>query len=263
MERSFHGRTMGALSATGQRKYQNGFAPLLPGFIHVPLNDFEALKAAVTEKTCGVLIEPVQGEGGIRPAAPDYLKKVRDLCGEKGITLGFDEVQCGMGRTGRLFAHQLYGVKPDAVALAKGIAGGFPMGAALFAENAADVLKPGEHASTFGGGPLAAAAANFVFDRLVGGVIENAGNMGKYLTEKLLALKAEHPVITDVRGAGLMLGVELENPLPVAAKCMENGLLLINAGERVVRFVPPLIVTKGEIDEALRIFEGALTACRD
>jgi len=259
MEHSFHGRTIGALTATGQLKYQKGFAPLVPGVLHVPFNDFDALKAAVNHKTCAVLMEPVQGEGGIRPADAEYLKKVRQLCDEKDILLLFDEIQCGLGRTGSLFAYRHFGVEPDAVALAKGLGGGVPIGAMLAGPRCATTLQPGEHASTFGGNPLATAAGNVVLDELTGGVVANAKAMGAYLREQLLALQAEFPCVQDVRGVGLLQGIELDKPVaPIVAACIEKGLLLVGAGVNVLRFVPALVVEKKHIDEAMQILRSAL-----
>ena len=259
MEHSFHGRTMGALSATGQNKYQKGFSPLVPHIRHVPFNDFDALHAAVNRKTCAILLEPVQGEGGIRPADEEYLKKVRRLCSDEDILLMFDEIQCGLGRTGSLFAYQHFGVEPDAVALAKGLGGGVPIGAMLAAKKCATTLQAGEHASTFGGNPLATAAGNVVLDALTGGVVENAKAMGAYLREQLLAMQKEFPCIKDVRGVGLLQGIELDKPAaPIVKACMEKGLLLVGAGLNVIRFVPALVVEKKHIDEALAILRAAL-----
>jgi predicted acetylornithine/succinylornithine family transaminase len=260
MENSFHGRTYGALTATGQEKYQKGFAPLLPNIKYVPFNNFGALEAAVSAVTAGIYIEPVQGEGGIIPADKEYLERVRKLCDENDILLVFDEIQCGIGRTGKLFAFENYGVAPDAVALAKGIAGGVPMGVLLAAAKAADVLQPGEHGTTFGGNPLAACAANTVLDRLLdGGLLENAAKQSEYLTAKLAELKTKFGVITEVRGMGLMQGIVLSVPAAdVTRKCLENGLLLVAAGANVVRFVPALVLGREHIDECMAILENAL-----
>ena len=259
MVNSFHGRTYGAVSATGQKKYQQGFDPLLPGISHVPFNDFEALAAAITPKTAGIIIEPVQGEGGIVPADKTYLQKVRALCDEKDILLVFDEIQCGVGRTGKLFAFENYGVYPDICALAKGIAGGVPMGVMLANAKTSSALQPGEHASTFGGNPLAAAAANVVFDRLASGLLDNVNKQAAYLAQALTKLKEEHSEIVDIRGVGLMQGIELLIPAaPVVQKCLENGLLLVGAGANVIRFVPALIVEECHIDEAVAILGEAL-----
>jgi len=260
MESSFHGRTFGAITATGQPKYQQGIQPLLPGIKHVPFNDFEALKAAVTGKTAGIILEPIQAEGGIIPAQKEYLQKVRSLCDEKDILLIYDEVQCGMGRTGHLFAYEYYGISPDMIALAKGIAGGVPMGALLATDKAAAGFEPGDHASTFGGNSLAAAAACAVIDELFEkNILDNVKKQGAYLTQKLHSLKEKCTAITDVRGVGLLQGIELNVEAgPVILTCMKKGLLLVNAGTNVIRFVPALIVGKEEIDECVSILEEVL-----
>jgi acetylornithine/succinyldiaminopimelate/putrescine aminotransferase len=259
MSNSFHGRTYGALTATGQEKYQKGFAPLMPGVKHVPFNDYGALEQAVTAKTVAIIIEPIQGEGGINPAEKSYLEKVRQLCDEKDILLVFDEIQCGMGRTGKLFAFEHYGVCPDLAALAKGIAGGVPMGAVLANKKAADVLGQGEHGTTFGGNPLAAAAGCWMLDRLEAGLLDNAAKQGEYLEKALHGLKKRHELIVDVRGTGLMQGIELSVPAaPIVQKCLDGGLLLVTAGERVIRFVPALIVGESHIDEMIGVLERCL-----
>ncbi|MDR2648974.1 MAG: aspartate aminotransferase family protein [Clostridiales bacterium] len=261
MKDSFHGRTFGAVTATGQTKYQKGLSPLLPGVIHVTYNDIEALKAAAGEKTCAILLEPIQGEGGVHPADAEYLSQVRELCDAGDIVLIFDEIQCGVGRTGTFFAFEQYGISPDAAALAKGIAGGVPMGVILAKDNFAEAFSPGDHASTFGGNPLAAAAANVVLDELFdNGVLEHVKSSGAYLQGKLESLRAQMPEkISDVRGLGLMLGLELTGlAAPVIHKCIENGLLLVSAGPNVIRFVPPLIVSEAEIDQMTDILHDAL-----
>ncbi len=258
MENSFHGRTYGAVSSTGQKKYQAGFEPLLPGIVHVPYNDFEALKKAVTPKTCAVLLEPIQGEGGIKPAEKEFLQDVRKLCTEKDLVLIFDEIQCGVGRSGYLFAYEYFDVKPDVVTLAKGLAGGVPIGALLATDKVASAFAPGDHASTFGGNPLATAAADYVINQLLGGLLDNVKIQGKYLFEKLTALKERFPIITDVRGIGLMLGIELSEPCSsIVSKCLEDGLLLVSSGTNVIRFVPPFILTKEDIDKAIEILASA------
>jgi acetylornithine aminotransferase/acetylornithine/N-succinyldiaminopimelate aminotransferase len=258
MEKSFHGRTTGSLAATGQTKYQKAFLPLLPGIVHVPLGDAEAIKAAITDKTVAVLLEPVQGESGIHPATVEYLREVRKICDENNLLLMFDEVQCGVGRTGELFACQYFGVTPDAIATAKGLAGGVPIGM-IMATKRADVLCAGEHASTFGGNPLATCAANVVIDELLGGILDSVKENGKYLTEKLNALKSRNSKIVDVRGIGFMQGAELTvTAAEVIKKAMENGLLLVGAGEKVVRFTPPLIAQKEHIDEMISILENCI-----
>lgn len=260
MDYSFHGRTYGAISATGQPKYHKGLAPMLPGILHVPFNDFNALKSAVSNKTCAILLEPIQGEGGIYPADYDYLQAVRKLCDEENIVLIFDEVQSGIGRTGKFFAYQHYNLKPDVVCMAKGIAGGFPMGGIVACDKVAQVFVPGTHASTFGGNPLATAAAQYVLGIITSdGFMNDVAKKGEYLTQKLTTLKEKHPCITDVRGKGLMLGVALSVPTSdIVAKAMEKGLLLVGAGSDAIRFVPPLIISKEEIDQAVQIFDSCL-----
>ena len=260
MEKSFHGRTYGAVTATGQDKYHKGLDPMLPGIKHVPFNDFEALKNAVDENTCAMLMEPVQGEGGIRPAESQYLKAVRALCDEKDIVLLFDEVQCGVGRTGYLFAYQAYGVEPDGACFAKGLAGGVPIGAFMAKDSLAEAFKPGDHASTFGGNPFATACGTVVMDELLnGGILENVKKQGSLLTQKLMELKKKHKIIADVRGIGLIQGIELTIPAgDVIADCIQNGLLLVGAGANVIRFVPALIVSEKEINEAVEILDRCL-----
>ena len=261
MKNSFHGRTLGTITATGQEKYQEGFGPLLPGVKYVEYNNFEALEETVNENTCAVFLEAIQGEGGVNPANKEYLEKVRALCDEKDIIMVFDEVQTGIGRTGKLFGYQIHGVKPDVVSLAKGLGGGIPIGAMMAIDKVADVFDRGDHASTFGGNPISTTAGNTVLDRLLnGGLLEHVEKQGKYLTEKLDELKKKHSVIKDVRGVGLIQGIELSiNGSEVVGKCIENGLLLVGAGANVVRFVPPLIITSEEIDEAMDILDKSLS----
>jgi acetylornithine/succinyldiaminopimelate/putrescine aminotransferase len=260
MKKSFHGRTMATVTATGQTKYQKGFKPLMPGFSYVEFNNFNELEEAVSEKTCAIIIEPIQGEGGIHPAEKTYLQKVRSLCDKNDIVLIFDEVQCGMGRTGELFAYQLFNIKPDIVSLAKGLGGGFPIGAMLAVQSKADAFQPGDHASTFGGNPLACTAGKIVLNKLLDkGVLANVQKQGNYLKEKLIELKEKHEMIIDVRGSGLMLGIELNCLVKdIVVECMNKGLLILGAGENVIRFVPPLIIGKSEIDIGLEILEGVL-----
>jgi predicted acetylornithine/succinylornithine family transaminase len=260
MKKSFHGRTMATVTATGQTKYQKGFDPLMPGFSYVEFNNFNELEEAVSEKTCAILIEPIQGEGGINPAEKSYLQKVRSLCDKNDIVLIFDEVQCGIGRIGEIFAYQLFNIKPDIVSLAKGLGGGFPIGAMLAVQSKAEAFQPGDHASTFGGNPLACTAGKTVLNKLLEkGVLENVRTQGKYLRDKLIELKVKFEMIIDVRGYGLMLGIELNCLVKdIVKECMNKGLLLLGAGENVLRFVPPLIIGKSEIDEGLEILEGVL-----
>ncbi|MHA2282103.1 MAG: acetylornithine/succinylornithine family transaminase [Promethearchaeota archaeon] len=260
MKKSFHGRTLATVTATGQTKYQKGFNPLMPGFSYVEFNNFSELEEMVSEKTCAILIEPIQGEGGIHPAEKVYLQKVRSLCDKNDIVLMFDEVQCGIGRTGELFAYQLFNIKPDIVSLAKGLGGGFPIGAMLAVQSKADAFQPGDHASTFGGNPLACTAGKVVLNKLLDkGVLGNVQKQGKYLEERLVELKEKYEMIIDVRGYGLILGIELNCLVKdIVVECMNKGLLLLGAGENVIRFVPPLIIGKSEIDNGLEILEGII-----
>ncbi len=250
MENSFHGRTMATLSATGQEKIRKGFDPLLEGFRFVPFNDLGDLKSAVDGSVCAVMLEPIQGEGGVVLPDPDYLKGVREICTEHGILLILDEVQVGMGRTGRLFAHQHFGITPDIMTLAKALGNGLPIGAMLAREELTDSFGPGTHATTFGGTPLITAGALAVVKSLLNdGWIENAGEMGDYLKDKLAALQKNHSIIKDVRGLGLIVGLQLDREVADIAKiCMERGFLINCVQERVLRFVPPLIIGKEEID---------------
>lgn len=259
MKQSFHGRTCGALTATGQEKYQKNFLPLLPGTKYAVYNDIESLKEIISEKTCGVILEVIQGESGIIPAQVEYLKEVEALCHQYDALLIIDEVQSGMGRTGKLFAYENFGIHPDVVSTAKGLGGGVPIGAMLCKDEVA-VFVPGDHASTFGGNPMVTTAATVVMDELVNnGLLAHVQEVGAYLTEKLTALKEEVDCITDVRGIGLMQGVEITKaPKDIVSKCMEKGMLIASAGTNVIRFVPPLIVTKSEIDEAVAILKEAL-----
>ena len=260
MERSFHGRTMAALTATGQTKYQNGFSPLIPGFSYVEFNNFNKLEKAVSENTCAIIIEPIQGEGGIYPAEKSYLQKVRSLCNRNDIVLVFDEVQCGIGRTGKLFAYQLFDVYPDVITLAKGLGGGFPIGAMLAIQSKADAFQPGDHASTFGGNHLACVAGKVVLRKLLHeGVLENVKKQGAHLKEKLVELQKKHEIIIDIRGYGLMLGIELNCSVKeIIDKCMEKGLLVVGSGENIIRLLPPLIITKNEIDNGIEILNEIL-----
>ncbi len=260
MKKSFHGRTMATVTATGQTKYQKGYDPLLPGFSYVEFNNFEDLEKKVNKNTCAIIIEPVQGEGGINPAEKNYLQQVRALCDKNKIVLIFDEVQCGIGRTGELFAYQIFDIKPDVVSLAKGLGGGFPIGAMMAIQSKADAFQPGDHASTFGGNYLACTAGKVVINKLLyEGVLENVQKQGDYFREKLIGMQKRYEIIKDVRGYGLMLGIELNCPVKdIVGESMEKGLLILGAGENVIRFVPPLIINKEEIDEGLAILEDVL-----
>ena len=255
---AFHGRTLAMISATGNAKYLEGFGPPVEGFDHVLFNDLAAARAAIGPETAGILVEPVQGEGGVRPADPAFLRGLRALCDEHGLLLGFDEVQTGMGRSGKLFAHEWAGVTPDVMSLAKGIGGGFPLGAVLARENVAQALKPGSHGTTFGGGPLACAAGNAVLDVILAdGFLDQVNETAAYLRAGLTALVARHPrIFTEVRGAGLLLGLKCAAPNgDVQATALARGLLTVAAGENVLRLAPPLIVTREECDTALALLD--------
>ena len=257
---SFHGRTMATVSATGQEKVQKFFDPLLHGFRHVPFNDADLLRRVITPNTCAVMLEPIQGEGGIVIPSPDYFREVRRICDEHRLLLIFDEVQVGMGRTGKLFAHEHFGVTPDIMTLAKALAGGAPIGCMLAKEEVAASFGPGTHGSTFGGNPLVTAAGvATVRTILEEGILGHTIEMGEYLLGRLEKLKKRFPMIVEVRGIGLMIGMELSVPASgIVARALAQGLLLNVAQETVLRFVPPLIVTPAEIDEMLNILEGIL-----
>lgn len=261
MNDSFHGRTLATLAATGRSKYRVGFQPDMPGFKFVDYNDLEAVKAAVTDQTAAVLLEPVQGEGGIIPADTEYLKALRAFCDEKDILLLFDEVQCGMGRTGKLFAWQLSGVQPDALSMAKAIANGIPMGAMICQRKLENVLTPGTHASTFGGTPFASAVACAVIDTILkDGLLENCTKQGEYLRSGLRKLAEKHAIIKNVRGEGLMIGAVLHEPAGgILALLREKNMLALSAGETVLRLLPPLTVTEEECATALALIDEAMT----
>jgi acetylornithine/N-succinyldiaminopimelate aminotransferase len=251
MEQSFHGRSLATVTATGQLKYQKGFEPLVPGFLHVPFNDLTAVEKAITEKTVAILVEPIQGEGGVQVAEEGYLSGLRKLCDEKGLLLMLDEIQTGVGRTGRLFAYEHWGIEPDIMTLAKGLGSGFPIGATLAKESVAQVFVPGTHASTFGGNPLACSAALATLDVLLEGnyLLDNCIQMGNYLFERLKFLQQRHSCVLDIRGKGLLIGLELSIVgQPIVRDCLERGLLINCTMDRVLRFVPPLIIMKEEID---------------
>lgn len=259
-EQSFHGRTLGALTATGQPKYHQGFEPLVPGFSYVPYNDIDALAAALTEETGLVLLEPIQGEGGVRVPTPGYLSEVRTLCSEKGVFLAFDEVQTGLGRTGKLFAYEHEGVTPDIITLAKGLGNGVPIGAMGCTAALAEGFAPGVHACTFGGNPLSAAAALATLETLTSpGFIENAAVVGGYFFNLLADLARDYNSIRQVRGRGLMLGIELDHPVaPLIEILLESGIICGPAGPSVLRFLPPLIVDKSAVDCVVAALHSAL-----
>ena len=262
MDRAFHGRTLAAVTATGQKKYQEGFEPLMPGFSSVPFNAIDALEKAVTAKTIAVLLEPIQGEGGVRVADQHYLSQVRRLCNDKKIYLIFDEVQTGMGRTGRMFCFKNFGVEPDVMTLAKSLGGGFPIGAMIARKEIADALGPGTHATTFGGGPLACAAALAVFEAIEKEKLLSAAVIaGSHLFKKLGELKKKCSLIKEVRGMALMVGVELEiDGKNIYEECLKRKLLINCTQGNVLRLMPPLVVKEKEIDRAIEILEEVLAA---
>ena len=260
MEQSFHGRTMATLSATGQDKIKKGFDPVLDGFDTVPFNDATALRSKISSNTCAVLLEPVQGEGGVRCPDANYLKAVREICDETGVLLIFDEIQTGMGRTGRLFAYEHFEIEPDVMTLAKALANGLPIGAMLAREEIAAAFNAGSHASTFGGTPIVTSVAAQVCRMLVDeGVLENASAMGQYFKDGLLDLKARHAVVEDVRGIGLLLGIKLNiEGASLVKECMQRGFLINCIQDNILRFVPPLIITQEEIDRLLQCLDEVL-----
>ena len=262
-EGAFHGRTLATIAAGGQQKYLDGFGPKVEGFDQVPFGDHAALEAAIGPETAGILIEPLQGEGGIRPVPHQCLRGLRALCDQHGLLLVFDEVQCGIGRTGKLFAHEWAGITPDIMAIAKGIGGGFPLGACLATEAAAAGMTAGTHGSTFGGNPLAAAVGNAVLDIILAdGFLERVRQAGIVFTQKLAQLKDEHPqVIEEIRGSGLMVGLKCRIPnTKLQAAAMAERLLTIGAGDNVLRLLPPLIVSDAEISEAVEKLSRACKA---
>jgi acetylornithine/N-succinyldiaminopimelate aminotransferase len=269
MEQSFHGRTMATLSATGQDKIKEGFYPLLEGFSHVPFNDFDALKEAMDENVAAIMMEPIQGEGGVIPADPAYLAKVRTLCDETGTLLIFDEIQTGMGRCGTLFAHELYDIAPDIMTLAKALANGVPIGAMAATSEAAKGFDFGSHGSTFGGTPLAAAVAlevvNIISDN---NFLEAVRKKGEYFREKLIELKEKYPRIKDIRGRGLLIGMEIDiaeesgegssgsNAGSFVADCFKKGFIINGIQDKILRFAPPLIIEKTEIDRLVAVLDS-------
>lgn len=256
----FHGRTLATIAAGGQEKHLKGFDPVVDGFDHVPFGNFNEVRAAISDKTAAILVEPVQGEGGIRAADPEFLRGLRTVCDEFGLLLFFDEVQCGMGRTGKLFAHEWAGITPDVMAIAKGIGGGFPVGACLATEKVGQVMTAGTHGSTFGGNPLAMAVSNAVLDvMLADGFMEGVQMMGNKLTARLNAVAKKHPkIVSGVRGTGMMLGLEcVVINTDVLARLRANGLLAVTAGENVIRILPPLIIDESHVEEAGTILDRA------
>ena len=262
MEDSFHGRTLTTVAATGQRKFHVGFDPLPEGFKYVPFNDISATEDAITEKTCAVMVEPIQGEGGVRVPADDYLRHLRKLCDDKEILLILDEIQVGMGRTGTLFAHEESGIKPDMMTLAKALGNGFPVGAMLATDKVASSFVPGNHASTFGGNPLGMAAGVAVMNSLLqDGVLENCNEVGSYFLKKLEELKKKHSIINEVRGKGLIIGVELSIPgEDIVKEAMEKGVLINCTNGNILRFVPPLIIDKKDVDYVIDILDEVIVS---
>jgi acetylornithine/N-succinyldiaminopimelate aminotransferase len=262
MEKSFHGRTLATLTATGQEKVKNGFAPLPEGFMHVPFNDIDAVKEAIDDVTVAIMLEPIQGEGGINIADIDYMNQIRKLCNAKDLLLIVDEVQTGMGRTGRLFCYEHYGILPDMMTLAKSLGGGFPIGAMIASDKLVDVLKPGMHASTFGGSPVVCAAANAVLDAIEKDrLLANANRMGNYIVKGLNKLKKRFPDIIDcIRNKALMIGVELNvEGAKIVERCLEKGLLINCTQGNVLRIMPPITVNKSEANKALRILSEVIS----
>ena len=255
MKDSFHGRTMATVTATGQTKFHVGFAPLLEGFNYVPFDNISALRDAITDKTCGVMLEPIQGEGGVRIPDDKYLSEVRKICDEKGILMILDEIQVGMGRTGTLFAYEHYNVEPDIVTLAKAVGNGFPIGVMMATDRVASAFQPGNHASTFGGNPLAMAAALATLETIMNdGILENVRKVGTYFIKKLHELKKRSSIIKEIRGRGLIIGIEISiDGSPIVNACMDRGLLINCTGGSVLRFVPPLTITEKDVDAAVAI----------
>lgn len=259
-EKSFHGRTLATLSATGQEKIHRGFYPLVPGFRYARLNDLQSVLSKISSRTCAVLVEPIQGEGGIYVAEKGFLRALRRICSRKKILLVFDEVQCGLGRTGKMFAYEYSGVKPDVLTLAKSIASGIPMGVVIAREPFSHILDKGSHASTFGGSPLVCAVAMKVIDIVSRkGFLERVKSKGEFFKKSLEKLKNRYRIIKEVRGMGLMLGIEVGGLASlIARECLSRGVIINAVGDNVIRFLPPLIITKEQISEGLRCLENVL-----
>ena len=262
---SFHGRTLATLTATGQPHYHEGFEPLPGGFDYVHYNDIDELEKMMSDKTCAVMLETIQGEGGVYPPKGNYLKKVRELCDKHHALLILDEIQCGMGRTGKFFAYENYGIKPDITTLAKGLAGGVPIGAFIVTEEIAQAFKPGDHGTTFGGNPLACAAANVVLDTIPNAdFLSNVVEVSDYFKGALVGLKTKYPtLITEVRGEGLLLGAELSDKnkltgVEIVNECMKRGAIINCTVGKVLRFIPPLIITRSHVDEVIKILDEVL-----
>jgi len=257
---SFHGRTIATLSATGQKKVQKGFEPLLKGFKYAKFNDINSVKKMVNKHTVAIMIEPIQGEGGVIPAEQEFLKELRKLCDKKNLVLIFDEIQTGFGRTGEFFAYQYYKVKPDIITLAKSIANGIPLGATVVDKKYADVFDYGDHGSTFGGNLLACSVAVEVIKKINDKLLSHVKNVGEYFYDKLAELKNKYKFVNSVRGVGLMLGMELNFPCRnVVEKCLKNGLVINVTQEKVLRFLPPIIIEKSDVDNAVKILDNVLS----
>ena len=262
-ENAFHGRTLATLAATGQKKYQNGFEPMPEGFKQVKFNDLAAVNQAITGKTVAIMLELIQGEGGVNVANQDFVLSLRKICDEKNLLLIIDEVQTGIGRTGKMFGYQNYGITPDIMTLAKALGGGLPIGVMIAKKELSDLLTPGMHASTFGGGAVICRAALGVLKAIQKEkILKNCQNMGAYLLEKLNSLKTAYPVIKEIRGMGLMLGMELSiEGKQIVQKCLEQGLLINCTHDKVLRLMPALNITKNEIDKAVKILDSVLKEC--
>lgn len=259
-EKSFHGRTLGALSATGQPVFWEGFHPILPGFKFGKFNDLQSAKKLVSENTCAILVEPIQGEGGIYPADVEFMQGLRKLCDQKNILLIVDEIQCGVGRTGMFNAYEYFGITPDMMTLAKPLANGLPLGAILLTDAVAQHIKPGNHGSTFGGGPLTTTVAKHVVSRIAATpFLQHVNEMGDCIVQKLKDLQKQFPQIISIRGKGLMIGIEFDfDPKDVVAACIANGLLIVKTSGNTFRFLPPLVVEKEHCDEAIEILTKVL-----
>ena len=261
LEHSFHGRTMGALSVTGNRHYRDAFEPMIGNIRFAEMNNLQSVLDQVNDKTCAILLETVQGEGGLTPATKEFLEGIRKVCDEKDILMMLDEIQCGMGRTGTMFAWQRYGIKPDVMTSAKALSCGVPMGAFLMTEKVGqNSLVAGDHGTTYGGNPLAGAAVNAVFDQYEKlGILDNVNRVAPYLEKKLYEVMSRHACIKEHRGIGLMQGLLFEQPVgPIINRAIEKGLLLINAGPNIIRFVPPLVITEKEVDQMIEILEECI-----
>lgn len=265
MENSFHGRSLGALAVTGQPKYQEAFKPLMSGVKYAKFNDLNSVKELVNSKTCAIIMETVQGEGGLYPADKEFIQGIRKICDDNDIVLILDEIQCGMGRTGTMFAYEQYGVKPDIVTLAKALGCGVPVGAFAANEKVASAMVPGDHGTTYGGNPLACAAVSKVFDMFKSyNLLENVKEVSAYLIEKLNGIKDKYDFIKEIRGLGLMQGMELSKPVgDIIIKAQKKGLVIISAGACVLRFVPPLVINKADVDKMITILDECFAECNE